>query len=158
MGIHFDIHLVGKAHATRCCNSNLSLSPSSGGRLGWGWLLRFRSNQILAIRRTTLSPALSRRTGEGAGCKLKQGRLKTLRFEFGRNKLAPPIFRRPLLNQNRLGINQVAWALPTNLSSNNQNQTTAEWVFILASISRAKPTLLVAATANCPFPRLAGEG
>ena len=72
-------------------------SPSGGGRLGWGWLCDFRSNQIRAIRRTTLSPALSRRTVVGAGCKLKQGRLKTLRFEFGRNKLAPPVFRRPFI-------------------------------------------------------------
>ncbi|WP_308862319.1 hypothetical protein, partial [Neisseria mucosa] len=50
----------------------------------------FRSNQIRTTRRATLSPALSRQTGEGAGCKLKQGRLKTLRFEFGRNSF--PIF------------------------------------------------------------------
>ena len=42
MGIHFGIYLVGKAHATRCGNGNLSLPPSGGGRLGWGWFLRFR--------------------------------------------------------------------------------------------------------------------
>ena len=156
MGIHFGIRFAGKAHATHCSNSNLSLPPSGGGRLGWGWLCDFRSNQIRTTRRATLSPALSRRTGEGAGYQSKRGRLKTLRFEFGRNKLTPLVFRRPLFNQYRLEITQVAWAFPTNLSSNNQNQTTAEWVFI--SASRAKPTLLVAATATCPFPRLAGEG
>ncbi|PLA39846.1 superoxide dismutase [Neisseria sicca] len=38
----FRIHLVGKPHATGCCNSNLSLPPSGGGRLGWGWLYGFR--------------------------------------------------------------------------------------------------------------------
>ena len=32
MGIHFGFHLVGKAHATHCCNGNLSLPPSGGGR------------------------------------------------------------------------------------------------------------------------------
>jgi len=36
MGIHFGIYLAGKAHATRCSNSNLSLPPSGGGRVGWG--------------------------------------------------------------------------------------------------------------------------
>ncbi|PLA39801.1 superoxide dismutase [Neisseria sicca] len=41
MGFHFSIHPVGEAHATCCCNDNLSLPPSGGGRLGWGWLLRF---------------------------------------------------------------------------------------------------------------------
>ncbi|EET43193.1 hypothetical protein NEISICOT_03077 [Neisseria sicca ATCC 29256] len=30
------IYLVGKAHATDCCNGNLSLPLSGGGRLGWG--------------------------------------------------------------------------------------------------------------------------
>ncbi|KJJ16754.1 hypothetical protein HMPREF3156_01376 [Neisseria sp. HMSC06F02] len=40
----------------------------------------------------------------------------------------------------------------------NPNQTTAEWTSISAFISRAKPMLPVAATATCPFPRLAGEG
>ncbi|ARC50435.1 superoxide dismutase [Neisseria mucosa] len=42
MDIHFGIYLAGKAHATHCSNSNLSLPPSGGGRLGWGWLPRFR--------------------------------------------------------------------------------------------------------------------
>ncbi|KIC05983.1 hypothetical protein MCC93_25700 [Morococcus cerebrosus] len=51
----------------------------------------------MQIRRTTLSPAFSRRTGEEAGCKLKQGRLKTLRFEFERNKLTPSVFKRPFI-------------------------------------------------------------
>ena len=36
MGIHFGIRFAGKAHATHCSNSNLSLPPSGGGRLGWG--------------------------------------------------------------------------------------------------------------------------
>ena len=71
MGIHFGIHLVGKAHATRCGNGNLSLPPSGGGRLGWGWPYGFRSNQIRTTHRTTLSPALSRRTGEGGGLQIK---------------------------------------------------------------------------------------
>ena len=48
--------------------SNLSLPPSHEGRLGWGWLCGFRQNQIRAAHRATLSPALSRQTGEGAGC------------------------------------------------------------------------------------------
>ena len=42
MGIHFGIYLAGKAHATHCSNGNLSLPPSGGGRLGWGWLYGFR--------------------------------------------------------------------------------------------------------------------
>ena len=67
MGIYFGIYLADKVHATRCSNSNLSLPPSGEGRLGWGWLCDFRSNQIRTSHRTTLSPALSRRTGEGAG-------------------------------------------------------------------------------------------
>ncbi len=33
MGIHFDFHFVGKAHATRCHNGNLSLPSSGGGSL-----------------------------------------------------------------------------------------------------------------------------
>ena len=41
MGIHFGIHLVDKAHATRCHKGNLSLPPSGGGRLGWGWPFGF---------------------------------------------------------------------------------------------------------------------
>ena len=82
MGIYFGIYLADKVHATRCSNSNLSLPPSSGGRLGWGWFLGFRSNQIRTTRRAALSPALSHRTGEGAGYQSKRGRLKTLRFEF----------------------------------------------------------------------------
>ena len=65
MGIHFGIHLAGKAHATRCSNSNLSLPLPGGGRLGWGWLCDFRSNQICTTHSTTLSPALSHQTGEG---------------------------------------------------------------------------------------------
>ena len=32
----FGQKVVGEAHATICCNGNLSLPPSSGGRLGWG--------------------------------------------------------------------------------------------------------------------------
>ena len=40
-------------------------------RPGLGWLLEFRSNQIRTVRRATLSPALSRETGEGAGCRQK---------------------------------------------------------------------------------------
>ena len=31
MGIHSDIYLAGKAHATRCSNSNLSLPPPPAG-------------------------------------------------------------------------------------------------------------------------------
>ncbi len=30
MGIHFSIYFVGKAHATRCSNSNPSLPPWRG--------------------------------------------------------------------------------------------------------------------------------
>ncbi|AVI44844.1 superoxide dismutase [Neisseria mucosa] len=36
------IYLVGKTHATGCCNGNLSLPPPGGGRLGWGWFCGFR--------------------------------------------------------------------------------------------------------------------
>ena len=68
MGIHFGIYLAGKAHATRCSNSNLSLPPPGGGRLGWGDFA-ILGNKIRANRRATLSPALSRQTGEGAGCR-----------------------------------------------------------------------------------------
>ncbi|EGY59568.1 hypothetical protein HMPREF1028_01799 [Neisseria sp. GT4A_CT1] len=71
MGIYFGIYLADKVHATRYSNSNLSLPPSGEGRLGWGWLCDFRSNQIRTTRRATLSPALSRRTGEGAGLQVK---------------------------------------------------------------------------------------
>ena len=49
-------------------SATLSLPPSGGGRLGWGWLCGLRENQIGTAHRATLSPALSRRTGEGAGC------------------------------------------------------------------------------------------
>ena len=49
--------------------ATLFLPPSGGGRLGWGWLCGLRGNQIRAAHRATLSPTLSRRTGEGAGCK-----------------------------------------------------------------------------------------
>lgn len=50
------------------------LVPSSvrRGKVGiGGGLLEFRSNQIRTVRRATLSPALSRETGEGAGCRQK---------------------------------------------------------------------------------------
>ncbi|PLA39511.1 superoxide dismutase [Neisseria sicca] len=30
------MYIVGRTHATRCCNGNLSLPPSGGGRLGLG--------------------------------------------------------------------------------------------------------------------------
>ena len=36
MEIHFSIYFAGKAHATRCSNSNLSLPPSSGGKVRMG--------------------------------------------------------------------------------------------------------------------------
>ncbi len=49
-------------------SGNFVPSPSGGGRLGWGWLCGFRQNQTGAAHRATLSPTLSRRTGEGAGC------------------------------------------------------------------------------------------
>ncbi|PLA39187.1 hypothetical protein CYK00_12075 [Neisseria sicca] len=49
-------------------SATLFLPPSGGGRLGWGWLRGFRQNQIRATHRATLSPTLSRWTGEGAGC------------------------------------------------------------------------------------------
>ncbi len=42
MDIHSGIYLAGKVHATHCSNRNLSLPPSGGGRLGWGWLCDFR--------------------------------------------------------------------------------------------------------------------
>ena len=51
--------------------ATLFLLPSGGRRLGWGWLYDLRENQIRTARRATLSPALSRRTGEGAGCTLR---------------------------------------------------------------------------------------
>ncbi|ARC50591.1 superoxide dismutase [Neisseria mucosa] len=38
----FGQKVVGEAYATICCNGNLFLPPSSGGRLGWGWLYGFR--------------------------------------------------------------------------------------------------------------------
>ena len=63
------IDFVGKAHTTRCGNSNLSLPPSGGGRLGWGWLCGFGQNRICVALRATLSPALSHQTGEGVGCR-----------------------------------------------------------------------------------------
>ena len=49
------------------------LVPSSvrRGKVGLGGLLQFRSNQIRTVHRATLSPALSRETGEGAGCRQK---------------------------------------------------------------------------------------
>ena len=40
----------------------------------------------------------------------------------------------------------------------NQNQTIAECAFILAFISRVKPTLRIAVTAICSIPRPAGDG
>ena len=94
MGIHFGIYLAGKAHATRCCNSNLSLPPSSGGRLGWGWLCDFRSKQTRTTRRTTLSPALSRRTGEGGGLQVKIRSSENSEIRVLK-KLVPDFFRRP---------------------------------------------------------------
>ena len=36
MDIDFVIYLAGKAHATRCSNSNLSLPPSGGGKVRMG--------------------------------------------------------------------------------------------------------------------------
>ena len=52
-------------------SSNLVPSPVRRGkvRMGGGWLYGLRENQIRAARRATLSPTLSRRTGEGVGCK-----------------------------------------------------------------------------------------
>ena len=41
MCFHFGIHIAGKTHATVYCNGNLSLPPSGGGRLGWGWFYDF---------------------------------------------------------------------------------------------------------------------
>ena len=58
--------------------ATLFLPPSGGGRLGWGWLCGLRGNQIRAAHRATLSPTLSRRTGEGAGCTLRHRFLSTV--------------------------------------------------------------------------------
>ena len=73
-------HLVGKAHATGGCNGNLFLPPSGGGKLGWGGFVDL--GQIEFVQPIEPPPALSRRTGEGVGYRLKRGRLKTLRFGF----------------------------------------------------------------------------
>ena len=40
MGIHFGFHLMSKAHATRCSNGNLSLSPVRRGKVRMGVALR----------------------------------------------------------------------------------------------------------------------
>ena len=45
----------------------LSLPPSGGGRLGWGRFCGLEKNEIRATHKATLSPALSRWAGEGAG-------------------------------------------------------------------------------------------
>ena len=49
--------------------NNLVPSPVRRGRLGWGWLRGLRRNQIRTAHRATLSPTLSRQTGEGAGAR-----------------------------------------------------------------------------------------
>ena len=58
-----------------------SFPPSGGGRLGWGWLRGLRRNQIRAAHRATLSPTLSRQTGEGAGCTSWHRFLSTRQFQ-----------------------------------------------------------------------------
>ena len=62
MNIHFGIYQAGKAHATRCSNGNLSLPPSGGGRLGWGWLFLGGLGQIKFVPPVE---SLSHQTGEG---------------------------------------------------------------------------------------------
>ena len=102
---------MGKAHATRCCNGNLSLPPSGGGRLGWGWLCGLRRNQIRAAHRATLSPTLSRQTGEGAGCTSWHRFLSTRPFQTTPcriSNLVPSPVRRgwgwlPSFRQNQTG-------------------------------------------------------
>ena len=70
--------------------ATLSLPPSGGGRLGWGWLCSFRQNRISTAHRATLSPALSRQTGEGAGY--------TSRLKFLPNYRHFRVCGNPLLN------------------------------------------------------------
>ena len=77
--------------------ATLSLPPSGGGRLGWGWLCGLRENQICAAHRATLSPALSRRTGEGAGCMSWHRFLSTRQFQttfYRSSNLVPSLVRR----------------------------------------------------------------
>ena len=50
-------------------SGNLVPSPVRRGKVRMGWLCGLGKNQIRAAHRATLSPALSRQTGEGAGCK-----------------------------------------------------------------------------------------
>ena len=66
---------------TSCRISNLVPSPVRRGRLGWGWLRGFRQNQIRAAHRATLSPTLSRQTGEGTGCTSWHRFLSTRQFQ-----------------------------------------------------------------------------
>ena len=68
--LRINVRQVSRAKPTLlvAATATLFLPQSGRGRLGWGWLLRFRQNQIRAAHRATLSPTLSRRTGEGAGC------------------------------------------------------------------------------------------
>ena len=68
--LRMNIRQVSRAKPTLlvAATATLFLPPSGRGRLGWGWLYSFRQNQIRAARRATLSPTLSRWTGEGAGC------------------------------------------------------------------------------------------
>ena len=54
--------------------------PAGEGWDGGGFAIL--GNKIRANRRATLSPSLSRRTGEGTGYQSKRGRLKTLGFGF----------------------------------------------------------------------------
>ena len=64
------IYIVGRTHATGGWKTAIP-SPAGGGRLGWRWLCGFGQNRLRVAHKATLSPALSRWTGEGAGCRLK---------------------------------------------------------------------------------------
>ena len=129
------------------------LPPSGGGRLGWGRLLSLRQNQIYAARKATLSPALSRRTGEGGRSQVKTRSSENLEIRV-LEKLVPPRFQTTSFIQSTQ-----AWDNSSSVGFAHEiNKNTAILRMNIQQVSWAKPTLLVAATATCPFPRPAGEG
>ena len=88
-------HLVGKAHATRCGNSNLFLPPSGGGKLGWGWFCGFRVKANSYSPKSRPLPSPLPPDGRGGRFQVKTRSSENLEIRVCRETRSTPVFRRP---------------------------------------------------------------
>ena len=87
--------VVGEAHATICCNGNLSLPPSDRGRLGWGWLCGFRVKANSYSPKSRPLPSPLPPDGRGGRFQVKTRSSENLEIRVCRETRSTPVFRRP---------------------------------------------------------------